>query len=204
MRGQRKTRNKPFRLKDYRGAYLLIKSMAWITFLTGLLATLDYYMPANTENYKITALEFNTEKGLDSDMGLIVHTKSKTFSFPLDVYPYLRPGMTLLLKKSHIFGVPRSYEFYDASQWRYTMKAEGLYNFNGLFPKLLLLSIFSILYRNPRYWMVGLVFINFVIALIISGIPPQLILWLLVAGSLAIFIINQIMILRRQNTKKQN
>ncbi len=197
-------RNKPFRLKDYRSAYLLIKSMAWITFLTGLLATLDFYMPGNAESYEIISLEFNTESGLDSDMGLIVHTRSKTFNFPLDLYPHLRPGMTLVLKKSRIFAVPRSYQFYDASQLRYSMEATGLYDFNGLFPKLLLLSIFGILYRNPRYWMVGLVFINFVIALIISGIPRQAILWMLVAGSVGTFIFNQIMISRRQNTKKQN
>jgi len=197
-------KNKPFRLKDYRSAYLLIKGMAWITFLTGLLATLDFYMPGNTESYEITSLEFNTEAGLDSDMGLIVHTKSKTFNFPLDLYPHLRPEMILVLKKSRIFGVPRSYEFYDGSQLRHSMEATGLYDFNGLFPKLLLLSIFSILYRNPRYWMVGLVFINIVIALIISSIPRQTILWLLVAGSIGTFVFNQIMISRRQNTKKQN
>ncbi len=204
MKGRETTQNKSFRLKNYPGAYRIIKGMAWITFLTGLLATLDFYMPGNTESYEITSLEFKTETGLNSDMGLIVHTKSKAFNFPLDLYPQLRPGLTLLLKKSRIFGIPRSYAFYDASQLRYSMKASGLFDYNGLFPKLLLLSIFSILYRNPRYWMVALVFINFVIALIISGIPRQAILWLLVAASIGTFIFNQIMISRRQNTKKQN
>lgn len=202
MKEPTKTMNKSFRLKDYRSAYLLIKGMAWITFLIGLLATIDFYMPANTEQYKITALEINTAKSLDSDWALLVHTPSKTFHFRLDLYPQLRPGMILILKKSRFFGIPRAYEFYDASHLRYFMKAQGLYNFNGLFPKLLLLSIFTILYRNPRYWMVGLVFINIVIALLISGIPRQTILWLLVAGSIGIFIFNQIMISRRQNTKK--
>jgi len=202
MKEPTKTMNKSFRLQDYRSAYLLIKGMAWITFLTGLIATIDFYMPANTERYKITALEFNTSKSFDSDLGLLVHTQSKTFHFPMDLYPQLQPGMILILKKSRFFRIPRSYEFYDASHLRYFMKAQGLYNFNGLFPKLLLLSIFTILYRNPRYWMVGLVFINFVIALLISGIPRQTVLWLLVSGSIGIFIFNQIKISRRQNTKK--
>ena len=100
--------------------------------------------------------------------------------------------MILVRIESPLLNIPKKFELLQQSTPIYEWSASGMYVYNGLFAKILLLSVFVILYREPRYWMVALVFLNGIIALTFSGIPPQWIAWILIGGSLLLFIVLQI------------
>lgn len=159
-------------MRPFPAFHYMIKGMALVTVIIGAIWTTDYYWPEKTEVHEITNSGFHAVgKGISKQASYFVISEGDTIDIPSRAYELAVPGRELVMHYTGLFGVFKGLEINSRYGQEGRAGPENRYTLNAFFPKLLLTSLFALLFLRPKYWMSALAWVNSVVALIFSGMP---------------------------------
>lgn len=179
-------------LSKYPALYKTVKGIALITFLIGAFTVIDFYLPSDTKTTQI--LDTEVKEGNANDLfphrQFLLITRQGIIEVEPKYSDQIHANMTLEIHTSRIYSVLKRYVFYENGQKQLEVAPENIFALDALFAKILLLSIFTLIYTHPKYWMIAISLINVIIAIIFSGIPKLYIVLILIAGATIAFSIS--------------
>lgn len=162
----------PDDMRPFPAFHYMIKVMALVTVIIGAIWTTDYYWPEKTEVHEITnSGYYAVGKGITKQASYFVISEGDTIDIPQRAFNLANPGRDLVMHYTGLFGEFKGLEIHSRSGLEGRAGPENRYTLNSFFPKLLLTSLFALLFLRPKYWMSALAWINSVVALVFSGMP---------------------------------
>lgn len=169
----------PDDMRPFPAFHYMIKGMALVTFIVGAIWTTDYYWPEKTVVHEISGSGFYpVGKGISKQASYYVISEGDTIDIPRRAFEMAMPGRQLVVHYTGLFGVFKGLEIHSQNRQEGRAGPENRYTLNAFFPKLLVTSLFALLFVRPKYWMSALAWINSVVALIFSGMPMLLMILL--------------------------
>lgn len=167
------------RREDYPVLYWVLKGLSLVLTAIGLLLLVDYYQPS-----RITA-DTVIRKEVDVSMGGKVSFTVFTYAGPVDVtqetYKEISSGMTMERHYSKWMDIPKGIRFNAPDEEVFWVRPENIYALDAFFAKLLLASLFTLVFVAPSFWMVAITLIDIVVLLVVSGLPFA---WVFASGFL--------------------
>jgi hypothetical protein len=148
-----------FDLKNFPGFYVFSKTISGVFVLMGLLFLLDYYMPASERDETI-----RTSKIVGRDLNYDVYsvnTGGRDFRIEIEYQGIeLKKDMMLKIQYSRIFHFIKGMHLASLPGLELKTVYNNIFLGNAFFIKILLLSVFALLHRRPKHWMVAITLIN--------------------------------------------
>lgn len=156
------------RKDDYPLLYWSFKALAAAISLVGAILLIDYYQPSIVTTD--TVIEKEVDVSVSGKVSYTVFTYSGILEVDQEEYQAIQSGMVVERHYSKWFDIKKGIRFSldEDSLWIYT---ENIYTLNAFFAKLLLASIFTVLFQFPAFWMVAITLIDVIVLLVFSGLP---------------------------------
>lgn len=156
------------RQEDYPFLYGLFKVLAGILSLIGMFLLIDYYQPADVLSDVVTQKE--VEVSASGKVAYTIYMYAGIVEVEQEAFQQIVPGMEVEHHFSKWFEIEKGIRFTHAEGdiWIYP---ENIFTLDAFFAKLLLASLFTLLFRFPSFWMVAITLIDVIVLLVFSGLP---------------------------------
>lgn len=147
----------------------------WIKILSGIITTIgailliDYYQPPIIE-YD-TVLDTRVEVSAAGRVAYLITTNNGQLAVSRKDYQQIASGMTVERHVSIWFTIPIGTKLIPQNGKALWIGPNNIYTLAAFFPKLLLASLFTLVFRSPAYWMVSITLLDVIIILVFSGLP---------------------------------
>jgi hypothetical protein len=176
-----------FDLKNYTGFYVFIKTLSGVFVVLGLLFLLDYYLPGFSREEIIVASKLSGV-GAESQE-YILNTGGIDFRVEIQYKAVeLEKDLAITVSYSKVFGFIKDIKITDKSYLEIRTIFNNIFLGKAFFAKILLLSIFTLLNRRPRYWMIVMTLFNIPVIVVFTIVDQSImqnvvLMGLLIAGS---------------------
>lgn len=154
-----------FDLRGFPLVFRIFKMLALSNAVAGAILLFDYYVPF------IVHEEIIIEKKIKMDMlgdgSALLTFQVITPQHIIDAgdlaYSRLKEQDTILVKYTKVFEQALGFSYWFEGNKYFSGTSFGIYTWSGFMPKFLMVSLFTLLFVNPKPWMVGITLINSVI-----------------------------------------
>lgn len=153
----------------YPHIYNWIKILSGLITVVGAILLVDYYQPPII-NYD-AVLDTQVEVSAAGRVAYLITTNNGQLAVSKNDYQQIIPGMTVERHVSTWFAISIGTKLIPPNGEALWIGPNNIYTLAAFFPKLLLASIFTLVFRSPAYWMVSITLLDVIILLVFSGLP---------------------------------
>lgn len=155
---------------QYPHFYVAIKVIAFFQCLLGAALTIDYYNTSLIQEDIV--IDKRIEKSPSSGVAYVIVTANSDFTVSRVQYQKIQRGVVLQRLQSRWFHLSKGILIGTNQEGQpIHIAPENIYALDAFFAKLLLASLFALVFVTPSYWMVAITGINIVVVLIFTGLP---------------------------------
>lgn len=149
-----------FDLRAYRIFYKNIKAIALILTLTATIYLIDFYLPNTIYYTHVIEKDITNLSGKLSTYKAVIFTERGHIIIKSDLYKKINIGDPVLYRYSKILKWDKGIQITLLDGDLKLLQPFNLFAWNALFAKLMLISLFTLLFKNPGFWMVSFTIIS--------------------------------------------
>lgn len=174
-----------FDLRNHPVIYQLFKMLALANVVVGIILLTDFYLPYVTHTEEVVEKKIKMEVLGDGSALLTfqVITSQHVIDAGDKAYSRLQEGDSIWVNYTSLFEKPLGFHYLYDTQRHFAGLSYGIYTWGGFMPKIMIASLFTLLFVKPKHWMAGVTLINSVIMIYLIFIHS----WFLIGAATVSF-----------------